>query len=131
MAGRPSTYDFELCKEVCYRVRNGEHIRDILESEDKYPDTHTWYNWLVKYDELFTLYHTCRKDKAEAQEREYMNIIADAKAGKIDAHMAKVLIDANRWLMQVYNNKLFGNKQIISEGDEVSSISIVINKKEV
>jgi molybdopterin converting factor small subunit len=130
MAGRPSTYDFELCKEICQQVRDGKHIRDVLESQDYYPDTHTWYNWLAKHDELFTLYHACRKDKAEVQEKEYLSIMQDAKAGKIDAHTAKVLIDANRWLMQVYNNKLFGNKQIISEGDEVSSISIVINKKE-
>jgi molybdopterin converting factor small subunit len=129
--GRPSGYDFEICKEVCQRVRDGEHIRDILESDDKYPDTQSWYNWLVKHPELFELYHACRKDKAEVQEREYKNIMDEVRSGKIDAHTAKVLIDANRWLMQVYNNKLFGNKQVISEGDEVSSISIVINKKEV
>lgn len=129
MRGRPSSYDPEICKEICERVRNGEHIRTVLESKDYYPSVQSWYNWIATNKDLFELYHACRKDKAEAKETELLEIINDVRTGKLDPHAGKVLIDANKWLMSVYNPRQYGPKAEISgNGDEVGGISIHIHK---
>jgi hypothetical protein len=130
MKGRPSEYSFEICKEICERVRQGEHIHNVLKSDDRFPTHQTWYNWLYANKDLLDLYHACRRDKAEVHENQYMELINDVRTGKLDPHAGKVVLDANRWLMQVYNNKLFGNKIEGNGTEEVSGISIVIHKKD-
>ena len=127
---RPSEYDIDLCNEICDRVKLGEHIHNRLESDDRYPSKQTWYNWIGKHKELFDIYYACRKDKAESKEREMLDIMHDLRLGKLDPHTGKVLIDANKWLMSVYNSKLFGQKAEISGAEDVSGISIVIHKKD-
>ena len=109
-AGRPTEYDFNLCKEICERVRDGEDIRAIIESSDRYPSTASWYNWLGNHQELLELYRECRRDKSEAKELDTVQIANELRTGKLDPHTAKVLIDLNKWFMGVYNPKSFGNK---------------------
>ena len=130
MRGRPSEYDHEIGVEICERVRNGEHIRSVLSSDERYPSTQSWYNWLYTNKDLFELYHACRRDKAEKHEEQYIDLINQVQTGKLDPHAGKVVLDANRWLMQVYNNKLFGNKLDQVSGEEISGISIIVHKKE-
>ena len=124
--GRPEIYDRELCFSLCERVREGEHIRDVLKSDPSYPSLQSWYNWLSQHKDLFDFYHACRKDKAEHREVELMGLMQKLEAGNLDPHAAKVLIDANKWLMGVYNSRLFGTKPDISIDDQSSGITIEI-----
>ena len=128
---RPSEYDFEMCKIICNEVGKGKAIKHVLDSNEEYPAFVTFCRWIDKYEELRHLYYASLKDKATAKEEKYEEYINDLKTGTIDAHTAKVLLDATRWQMATLNSKIYGQKSgLVQDGEEVSGISIVIHKKE-
>jgi hypothetical protein len=127
---RPSEYDFEMCKIICDEVGKGKAIKHVLDSNEDYPHFSTFCRWIDNNKELRDLYYASLKDKAIAKEGKYEEYIDDLKNGSIDAHTAKVLLDATRWQMATLNSKIYGPKtNITSEGEEVEGISIIVHKK--
>lgn len=123
---RPSTYSYKLCVEICTRVSNGENIRQILLSKEKYPNFQTFCNWKRKNPELLDLYARSRENKSEIVDSQIDEIMADLRNGKIDAPTARVLIDTLKWKAAKYYPKMFGDKvDVTSDGDKIQSISVL------
>ncbi len=116
--GRPCTYDYELCVEVCCQVAEGQNIKKVLKSKEKYPSFQTWCNWKRENDELFDLYTRSIQDKAESEDEEIDNVIEDLKNGLIDPSAARLIIDTKKWKMSKYYPKMFGNKIDMTTGGE-------------
>ena len=82
---RPSEYNIKICKEICERIVLGEHIKPILDSDDKFPTFPTWCKWKREHDELFNLYYSIprmQKYKIKNDNRGKYN-----KEGKFDRNL--------------------------------------------
>lgn len=113
MAGRPSTYDFEICKEICEQVSDGGNIKAVLKSKDKYPSFPTFCKWKRENDELFNLYVNVHQDKAIALELEMDDLRDQLLKGKIDASTYNTIVQTLKWKAAKFYPKVFGdNKQI-------------------
>ena len=62
---RPSTYNIELCKEICNEVSQGKNVIDILKENDEYPSARTWFRWKDENDELWHMYVKAIQNKTE------------------------------------------------------------------
>lgn len=107
---RPSEYNFEMCKEICCQVANGQNIKTVLKSNEEYPSFVTWCEWKREHDELSNLYTRSIQDKAESEDEEIDIIIKDLKEGKIDPASARLIIDTKKWKASKYYPKMFGEK---------------------
>jgi len=134
-AGRPSEYDFELCKEICEFVADGMNIKKALLQKNEYPTWETFRTWRNNHPELLALYTIARQDKAESVEFQYDNTIAGLENGTIDPQTARVILDALKWKMGKYYPKMFGDKiqQEVTGSLEVTKRTIeieIVPKKE-
>lgn len=109
-AGRPSTYNFEMCKEICYQVSLGKNIKKVLLEKPEYPTFQTWCNWKREYNELFDLYVKSMHDKSEAMDEAIDDVMIKLERGDIDASTANVLIQTLKWKASKYYPKMFGDK---------------------
>lgn len=109
-AGRPSKYDFNLCKEICDRVANGENIIAVLESDEKFPVWSTFRLWKNDNEELSTLYVKAQQDKSEAMLHEMDKIWEGCRLGSYDASVANVLIQTLKWKASKFYPKMYGDK---------------------
>ena len=130
---RLSEYDFELSKEICERVSNGERIKFILKSSDKYPSFPTWCKWKRENPELLNLYTCSIQDKAESIDDDIDEILEDVKKGILDPTQARVIIDTLKWKSSKYYPKMFGDSSkidVTTNGKEINApISIEQAKK--
>lgn len=123
---RPSTYNFELCKEICSEVANGFNIKTVLSSKQEYPTFQTWCNWKRKNPELFDLYVKSIQDKAESVDEEIDFIYDGLKNGTYEPAQANVLIQTLKWKASKYYPKMFGDKTDITSGGEKLNTNISI-----
>lgn len=108
--GRPNTYNYDLCIEICKEVSNGFNIKTVLSSDDRYPTFQTWCNWKRNNIELFDLYVNALQDKAESYIEEMDQVYSMLKAGEIEPSTANVLLQQNKWLTSKFYPKMFGEK---------------------
>lgn len=118
---RPSEYDFEICKEICDQIAEGDNIISILK-QSNYPAWPTFRRWKNENEELRTLYISSQQDKAQALENEIDDVMQSLRDGDIDSRSANVLIQTYKWKMAKFYPKMFGDKQILSN-DEDNPIS--------
>jgi len=123
-AGRPSTYDYDLCVEVCDRVMEGESIKKVLNSDDRFPSFPTWCKWKREHSELFNLYVKAIQDKGDSVDAQIDEVWQECRRGEIDASTANVLIQTLKWKAAKYYPKMFGdnkNVDLTSNGKEINT----------
>jgi len=106
---RPSTYNFDLCKKICDEIADGDNIKNILKSNDDYPDWSAFRRWKNENEELRTLYVSSQTDKAMALESEIDELRVELKEKKIDANTYNVLVQTLKWKMAKFYPKVFGD----------------------
>lgn len=127
---RLSEYDFELSKEICERVSNGERIKVVLKSKENYPSFPTWCKWKRENPELLNLYTCSIQDKAESIDDEIDSILEDVKKGMIDPAQARVIIDTLKWKSGKYYPKMFGDASRLDITTKGESINIQLTPEE-
>lgn len=115
---RPSEYNIKICNEICERIVLGEHIKPILDSDDKFPTFPTWCKWKREHDELFNLYVRSIQDKAEMLIFEINQTMQDVRTGILDASQGRLIIDTYKWMASKFYPKMFGDKVDVTSGDK-------------
>ncbi len=115
---RLSEYDFDLCVEICNELADGQNIKRILDSNDRYPDWTTFRRWKQNNEELRTLYINSQQDKAIALENELDDLRDLLSSKEIDASTYNVLAQTVKWKMAKFYPKVFGDKTDITTGGE-------------
>ena len=111
---RLSEYDFELCKEICDQLADGNNIKRILRSnEDKYPTWTTFRRWKLEHEELNTLYINCQQDKAMSIEDRLDELEDLLIAKEIDPSTYNTLAQTLKWKMAKFYPKVFGDKNTV------------------
>lgn len=116
---RPTTYDIELCKEICKDVTNGRNIVDILKSNKDYPSESTWFRWKDENSELWELYVRAVQNKTEFLDSEIDRYMVLCEKNKITPQQANVLIQTLKWKMSKFYPKMFGDKVQTEHSGEV------------
>lgn len=111
---RLSEYDFEMCVEICNELANGQNIKRILDSNERYPDWTTFRRWKQNNEELRTLYINSQQDKAIALENELDDLRDSLIAKEIDPATYNTLAQTIKWKMAKFYPKVFGDKTILS-----------------
>jgi hypothetical protein len=122
-AGRPSEYNYELCKTICEHVANGMGIIKALEQSEDYPSWTTFRRWKSENTELQTLYACAREDRSNANEDRIDGILEKIETGEIDPASARVMIDTIKWKMAKENPKVYGDSSkvdVTSGGDKIT-----------
>lgn len=113
---RLTEYDYELCKEICEKISEGDNIKNILNSKENYPSFPTWCKWKRENAELLNLYVNAIQDKAESVDAKIDDIWDGCKNGLYDASTANVLIQTLKWKAGKYYPKMFGDKTTLEPG---------------
>ena len=120
---RLTEYNYDLCVEISNELANGQNIKRILDSNDKYPDWTTFRRWKQNNEELRTLYINSQQDKAIALENELDDLRDMLTAKEIDASTYNVLAQTLKWKMAKFYPKVFGDKtDITTNGESIKSI---------
>lgn len=126
---RLSEYNYDLCVEICEKVSDGNNIKTVLLSNEKYPTFQTWCNWRREHSELFDLYTRAVQDKSESVDSKIDEIMLSLEDGTIDHMTARVLIDTLKWKASKYYPKMFGDKVDLTTNNE--SINKPVNPTEI
>jgi hypothetical protein len=124
---RLTEYDYNLCVEICERVSEGESIKKVLNSDERYPTFQTWCNWRREQTDLFDLYTRAIQDKSESVDAKIDEIMSKLEAKEIDNQSARVMIDTLKWKASKYYPKMFGDKiqaDITTDGKPIETIRI-------
>lgn len=107
--GRPTDYNFDLVKQICLRLSEGEKLPTIL-AEDGMPSRATFFNWKRDNKEFLDLYVNVQQDKGELFIEEIDNTIEELKKGKLDASQANVIVQTLKWKAAKFYPKMYGEK---------------------
>lgn len=123
---RPSEYNIELCKDICELIADGGTVRSVLASNDIYPDFTTWCRWKRENEELRNLYVNAQQDKTEALLDNIVRVQNMALRGEIEASVANVVMQTDKWLASKFYPKMYGDKtDITSNGETIKAPPII------
>jgi hypothetical protein len=123
--GRPSTYNYDICKEICERVSNGENVTEVINSDERYPSFPTWCTWKREHPEIFKMYINALNDKVEVFIAEIDEINNAVKTKKYTPSEANVMIQTLKWKAAKFYPKMFGEKlDLTTDGEKIVTQSI-------
>ena len=134
MAGRPSDYDFELCKLICDEVASGRNIVDVLDSDERFPTWNTFRRWKNDIPELSALYVRAQQDKSEMCLYKIDKLQSKLENGNLEPSSANVLIQTEKWKAGKFYPKMYGTKNDVHDTDEdekanTKKINVTVNVK--
>ena len=106
--GRPTKFSDELAATICRRLADGESLRRVCESPDM-PSRESVRAWLRDNSDFRDKYAIARQDHADALSDEAMEAVRGA-TDAASASVARVKLDAIRWIASKLNPKIYGDK---------------------
>jgi len=116
--GRPTLYTPEIAEEICARLTAGEGLKNICDSEDRFPAESTVRLWVVRDESGFSaMYHEARQVQALRWADELVDI-SDNEDG--DVARDKLRLDARKWSLARLLPRTYGDKvPTDSDGNDV------------
>ena len=115
-AGRPSIYTEALTARICAEIACGGNLHQICQRDDM-PDRDTIYSWLRNNKAFSDNYTRAREDRADWRSDRIDEYVRKMVDGEIDANVARVAIDAEKWQAGKEKPKRYGDKLELS-GDK-------------
>lgn len=119
--GRPSLFTQETADAICEAIEGGSTIREICGREGM-PDWTTLRRWLRTFDSFRTQYAHAREVSAEAFEHQIL--IETERAMPDTAQVARLRVDALKWIMSKRAPKVYGDK-LSFDGKVDGTINVV------
>lgn len=107
--GRPETYTKERADQFCELLATGRSIR-LACAEEGMPSESVVYRWLASIPDFRENYARAREIRSDARFERVDSVLDDMRAGLIDAHQARVEIDAIKWQTGKEAPKKYGDK---------------------
>jgi hypothetical protein len=115
--GAPSTYDPAIAEELCQRITLREPLEIVCE-DPRMPCVATVYSWRMKYPEFAAAYARAREQRAEMRADRIDSYMEDLKAGRLDPHTCRVLIDGEKWQASKEQPRIYGDKVDLTTAGE-------------
>lgn len=114
--GRPSGYSTKIAEWICERLADGQSLVEICAGKDT-PTRSMVYRWMEEHETFRDRYARARQYQAESLADDIREIMAEIRAGVLDANQGRVLIDALKWLAGKFKPKVYGEHLRHSGGD--------------
>jgi len=122
MTGRPSSFTPDVAAKICELVEAGETIRQITSREGMPASWSTISRWLRERDDFRIQYTHARETSAAVFEE---RILTEADAATPEtAQVARVRVDALKWVMSKRAPKVYGDKLSL-DGKVDGTINVV------
>lgn len=115
--GRPPIYSKELAQRICDLIASGETDASI-EKMDGMPSARTINRWRADNSGFCHMYARAREARADYRADRIDEYVKKVIAGELKADVARVVIDAEKWLMSKEQPKRYGDKIAHVGGDE-------------
>jgi hypothetical protein len=115
---KPTKYTPELFTRLCDEIAEGKSLRQACLPDDM-PDRACVRRWMIADPELATQYTRAREERAELYADEIMEIADNAQ----DPQIAKLQVDARKWIASKMLPKVYGDKthtDITSNGNTIA-----------
>ena len=116
-AGRPpSVYRPELAADICERIASGETLRAIC-TEDGMPRETVFRRWVLKYEDLRTVYRAAREIKADSLFDEGLDLARAIMSEPGSAQRVRaydIAINQLRWAAGKLNPQQYSEKSSVS-----------------
>ena len=99
----------DLMQKICDRVANKETLAEICRDKG-HPAHTTIYKWMAQDVDLAKMYNEARTTRAFSRGDKIDAITELVLKGVLDANSARVVIDAEKWLMTREAPKAFGDR---------------------
>lgn len=104
---KPMPYAEKIGSAICERLMDGESLKRICE-DAKMPSRVTVFKWIRESEEFANNYARAREEQAESYADEITQIADCAKPE--DAAVARLQIDARKWVASKLKPKRYGDK---------------------
>ena len=124
--GRPSEYDPTIASDICHIISTTKDgLKTICDSDDRFPDSNTFYRWLVNNQELRDLYAHAKEDQLQLIEDEMLAIADDSsndymltKRGMVvdkeAVQRSNLRIETRKWLMAKLKPRKYGERASVA-----------------
>ena len=112
--GRPSGYSPEIADSICDRLKQGESLRAICQSED-FPSRQTVFNWLEEFPAFFDQYSRARDIGLDCRAERILEIPRGVRPE--DVPRARLEFDAERWYLSKLAPKRYGDAMQLRHAD--------------
>ncbi len=102
----PLTTALAIMDEICDRIAEGQSLRFICES-NHLPTTTTIKRWLRENEDFRAQYARAREEQAN----HYADVIVEISDTEKDAALARVRVDARKWVASKLLPKVYGDRQ--------------------
>jgi hypothetical protein len=109
MTGRPSLYTEPLAERICEELMAGNSLRKICEADDM-PDRVTVIRWMGKDEAFATKCARARDEQADLMDDRILDVVNKCEDGKLDPHVAKVVMSGLQWRAMKLKPKKYGDK---------------------
>lgn len=113
--GRASEFTDQIGDIICERLADGESLRTICTDADM-PAKSTVFRWLTENTNFQDQYTRARESQAD----HYADEIVDIADASEDAGLARVQIDARKWVAGKLRPKVYGDKVDLAHSGSVS-----------
>lgn len=125
-----SMYTVELGEEICRRLSEGEPLRAILRSDDKWPSPRTISNWRKAHPAFDEAFLQARDDGYDAI-AERVRMTARGKSEDAggdssgDVQRDKLIVDTDLKLLAKWDPRRYGEKLDLNHGGKVETSLMV------
>src|SRR3954452_5806773 len=114
-AGRPSDYSVELTNDICRQLAEGKSMLEIC-SRPEMPHVSNVYRWLRRHEGFRDRYVSAREQQAHTIADRAVAMALDGDRVIADPQVAKVQLDAIKWMAARLAPKVYGDKADIAIG---------------
>lgn len=122
--GRPTKFTPEIALAICDRLKLGESLVAICES-DEMPDRITAIRWMEKDNAFATMVESARKEQADFMDDEIIRVMRKVEVGKLRPEVGRVVLGALQWRAARLNGRKYGDKQNVEHSGSISLEALV------
>lgn len=117
--GRSSLYTKDLAVRICDELSSGKSLREICEA-DGMPAESTVRGWVLEdYDGFAAQYARARETQADTYADDIVRIADTTK----DANLARVQIDARKWVAGKLRPKVYGDRLDLNHSGAIERLT--------
>ena len=100
--------DSDFWKSFFQRIGEGDSLR-MIARDYRIPKSTLW-DWIQRNQDLMTQYGEAQQSRAMHHAHSVEELIEKVERGEMDPHVARVSIDARKWLAAKFYPKMFSDK---------------------
>ena len=103
--------DPDIWKSFFQRIGEGDSLR-MIARDYRIPKSTLW-DWIQRNQDLMTQYGEAQQSRAMHHAHSVEELIEKVERGEMDPHVARVSIDARKWLAAKFYPKMFSDRHML------------------